>query len=479
MHSTMGDPAPVPIDVSLEEMLATKLGVSGVTVVGAERTRQSFLEYVLSPLASGDSSKEQSFETVVENVSDAVDRLRSTGCFRGVDAYLDRDQLEDAAAHVKFTVAEKSLYQIRTGTSVGTTGNREASVDGSLIWRNILGRAETLSATVGWWGGGGGDQRAFGAQPSNSFDLLLQKPFFPLRSTSLFARVGQAFRNHEDWSSYAVNERAAEAGLDTPLGRFAARSAWRTVCDVGDKASILVRDQAGHSLKTSLTHRIAVDTRDDPVLPISGYALTVDSEVAAGGATRENVSYAKCEAAGNVNLPIGSSGIAIALSLRSGVIRPTSSDPEVRICDRFFVGGANSLRGFIPRGVGPRDGEDALGGETFYTATAMLSLPTPELSLFSQLFGARFHAFATAGDVGQISGVTGAWKSVRAENFSRASLKSTAERISNSARVAVGLGVAGETALGRIEINLCNVRRCGLDDQPKSGLQFGLTQSFM
>lgn len=475
----MADPAPAPIDVSLEEMLATKLGVSGVSVHGAERTRQSFLEHVLAPLARAGPANEDSFETVVENVSDAVDRLRATGCYKGVDAYLDRDQLEESAAHVTFTVAEKSLYQIRTGTSVGTSGNREASVDGSLIWRNIFGQAETLSTTVSWWGGGGGDQRAFGAQPSNSFDVLFQKPFFPSRSTSIYARAGQAFRNHEDWSSYAVNERAAEAGIDTPLGRFATRSAWRTVCDVGDKASILVRDQAGHSLKTSLLHRIAVDTRDDPVMPMAGYAVTVDSELAVGGAGRGNVAFAKTEAAANVNLPVGASGIALALTLRSGIVRAVAPDPAVRICDRFFVGGANSLRGFNPRGVGPRDGEDALGGETFYVATAMLSVPTPEESLFSQLFGARFHAFATAGDVGQIKALTGAWDDARGQKFSRASVKAAAERISNSARVAVGLGVAGETALGRLEINLCSVRRCSPGDQAKTGLQFGLTQTFM
>jgi outer membrane protein insertion porin family len=316
-------------------------------------------------------------------------------------------------------------------------------------------------------------------QPSNSFDLEFKKPFFPLRSTWVYARLGQAFRNHEDWSSYAVNERGAEAGVETPLGRFAARSAWRTVCDIGEKTSILVRDQAGHSLKTSLLHHIAMDNRDDPVLPVSGYAVTLDSELAAGGAAPGNVAYAKCEAAANVNLPLGASGIAVALSLRSGIVRPTASDPEVRICDRFHVGGANSLRGFQPRGVGPRDGEDALGGETFYVATAMLSAPSPETSLLSQLFGARFHVFATAGDVGHVHAISGSFEEMRRRKFSLDGMKSVAERICGSSRIAVGLGVAGETALGRVEINLCSVRRCAPDDRPKNGVQFGLSQSFM
>jgi outer membrane protein insertion porin family len=475
----MEDAAPPAADVSLEEMLATRLRVSGVTVRGAERTSQSFLEYVLAPVAAAGAVHDPSFEAVVEDVSDAVDRLRSTGCYKGVDAFLDRDALEEDAAHVTFTVAEKSLYQIRTGTSVTTSGDRDASVDGSLIWRNIFGRAETLRATAGWWGGGGGDRRAFGGAPSNSLDLHFEKPFFPTRRSSFFARVGQSLRNHEDWSSYSVNVREAEAGLHTPLGRFALRSAWREICDVGDKASILVRDQAGHSLKTSITHQIAVDRRDDPAVPTSGYALAIDSEIAGGDAAPGDVSFAKCEASANVNLPLGSSGIAVALSLRSGVVRPTASDPAVRICDRFHVGGANSLRGFRPRGVGPRDREDALGGETFYVATAMLSAPTPEASLFSQLFNARVHAFATAGDVGHVRAVAGAFDDVRRQKGSLQSMRGVAELVAKSSRVAVGLGIAGETALGRVEINLCNVTRCAPDDRPKTGLQFGLSQSYM
>lgn len=462
----MEDPAP---DVSLEEMLATRLGVSGVSVLGAERTRADFLNYVLSPLSSTPTT---SFEAVVENVSDAVDRLRSTGCYKGVDAYLDRDAVEPSAAHVTFTVAEKSLYQIRTGTSVATSGDRDASVDGSLIWRNILGRAETLRATVGWWGGGG--KEAFGTKPSNSLEIDVEKPFFPTRSCSVFGKVGQSLRNHEDASSYAVNVRSVEAGVATPLGRFSARGAWREVCDVGEKASMLVRDDAGHSFKTSLIHRIQVEERDDACLPTAGYAAALESEVAGGIG---DVTYGKCEASGNVNVPLGASGIAVSLSARGGVVCTGAGD-SVRICDRFHLGGASSLRGFRARGVGPRDGRDALGGETFYVATAMVSLPTPETSLFSQMFGARVHAFATAGDVGSVTAIQGGFTEMR-EGKSLKSVRGVAERVAKSSRVAVGLGIAGETALGRVEINFCNVLRCAPGDHPKSGFQFGLTQSFL
>jgi outer membrane protein insertion porin family len=51
-------------------------------------------------------------------------------------------------------------------------------------------------------------------------------------------------------------------------------------------------------------------------------------------------------------------------------------DDDVRIVDRFFLGG-RTLRGFEPSGVGPRDAEtdDSLGGNLFYSVAGELGFP--------------------------------------------------------------------------------------------------------
>ena len=63
---------------------------------------------------------------------------------------------------------------------------------------------------------------------------------------------------------------------------------------------------------------------------------------------------------------------------------------DVRINDRFFLGGAN-LRGFEAGGVGPRDAitGDSLGGNIFYSATAEITVPlnlTKDLDVDAGLF---------------------------------------------------------------------------------------------
>ena len=58
------------------------------------------------------------------------------------------------------------------------------------------------------------------------------------------------------------------------------------------------------------------------------------------------------------------------------------------------------------------------------------------------------------------------------------SLRNAVSGLKSRARVAVGLGIAGDTALGRIELNLCNVIQSSSSDRTKAGVQFGLSQSF-
>lgn len=448
----MSEPEP-----SIEELLSARLSVTSLKIGGASRTNAKLLERIIHPVLSTGGT----FSGVIEDVSQAVDRLRNTNCFKGVDAYLDTTPTGDAS--VVFTLQEKSLYQITTGTNIRTDGEREASIAGSFLFRNLTGTADTLKASLEWGGAGA----ALDHKPSASVDVQYQKPFFATLDTTAFGLLRVSENNHASTSSYSLYTRRAASGIHSPWGMFSLSSSWREVGDVDKEASCLIREDAGHSWITSLNHSIQYDNRDHSPMPTRGSAVELQTEIALPVGNSKGFTKLSGTAQNHFSI----AGGTLSLCGRSGVML---SSVRANLADRFFLGGSNSFRGFQPRGVGPRDKNDALGGDIFYTLTSMFSLPLPKASLLSQMFNARMHAFATCGDMSEVKEV-----GERVAGLGIRQMGDVWQRVSVSARVSAGLGIALETSVGRIEINVCRVLRGGERDVPHMGVQFGLSEAFL
>ncbi|WP_163850021.1 BamA/TamA family outer membrane protein [Pseudooceanicola aestuarii] len=128
------------------------------------------------------------------------------------------------------------------------------------------------------------------------------------------------------------------------------------ILDVDPGASALTRAEAGTRqapyLRLGYTHQTATARWS---LQQHVFGLGSDDVV-----SRTTLSYDRA-----IALP----GDGLSLNLRLGgghVAALTGGAP--RISDRFLVGG-DQLRGFAPRGVGPRDGAEALGGESHLLAS--------------------------------------------------------------------------------------------------------------
>lgn len=454
-------------ETTVEEMLQTKLNLSSIKIQGTKLTNPRVIEYVIQPCQSTGGT----FEGVVGDVSAAIERLRQTGCYKGVDALLDRGATQHDAAAI-FTLTEKSQFQLHTGTSVQTGGDREASADFSVMWRNITGRADSIKGSLSWMG------RSFATAPSSSWDAEYINPFGVSRDANLFIRGRRATFNHEQQSSYVQHVRSGSIGTESSIGVFAINTAWRELAHVDSAASPLVRAEAGHSWKTSLSHHLVMDERDHPPMPTAGSMLSVFNEVALP--VLGNVAHLKSEATWQAHAPIGASGISFAVSARGGAV--LAREGRVRIIDRHFLGGPNSFRGFQTRGIGTRDGKDAVGGDLFYTLMGCLSLPMPESSLLSQLFHARMNFFGTVGDLTEIERVkNGFGKVFKTESLNNVSktAKDTWNDLYQSMRVAVGLGLALETSVGRVELNFCKPLRTGKTDESVTGFQFSFSKDFL
>ena len=348
---------------------------------------------------------------------------------------------------------------------------------------NALGYCEGVEATV-----------AKGSQQSLSFSLSAQQPRLFGGREGAEARLEQSTRSLVPHCSYSELVRsvvfgltdggAADSGALSGAQRLDYELSWRTLSDPGLRASRSVARGLGHSLKSSLRHGWAVDARDSPHQPSQGWAARTVLELAGLG---PGVRFLKGEAEGQVALPLPWPQTALALTLRCGLIlpwgggggpavsRPGRGAPgggRTHLCDRFYLGGPDSLRGFRTRGVGPSDarrppppgapeadsesggGRDALGGDFMASALAAVTFPIPYQPLAE--VGVHGHAFVNAGTLLPLAAAAG-----------RA-------REGPAVRASCGLGLVFPTKLGRLEVNYCLAVRAARGDEVRRGWSFGL-----
>ena len=164
--------------------------------------------------------------------------------------------------------------------------------------------------------------------------------------------------------------------------------------DADANASPAFLAEEGEFFKSSVGASFVRDTRDNVFLPREGNKASLGFEFAGlGGDVEDTILTAS--AAQYFQLPGD-----VIVSLNGEVNQSTDGD---HVFTRHFLGGANDLRGFEFRDVGPRDpiSGEVLGGKRSWSATAEVSVPVVE-----KIRAAAFY------DLGEVSdGPTGSLES--------------------------------------------------------------------
>ena len=150
-------------------------------------------------------------------------------------------------------------------------------------------------------------------------------------------------------------------------------------------ASPLFMAEAGSFFKSSINVSVVRDTRDNIFLPRTGSKISAGFEFAGlGGDVDDNIFTV--QGSKYFNLPYD--------AIVSFVGRYQYSSDGDHIFTRHFLGGANNLRGFDYRDVGPRDpvSLEVLGGNQAWYGTAEVTVPIVE-----KIRGALFY------DIGEVS----------------------------------------------------------------------------
>lgn len=382
----------------------------------------------------------------------AVRRMERFGIYEDIKIQLDspsdpwlqdRKDLVDLGVWLK----EGSRLQIRTGTEAG---NAEASMYGAILLKNVFGGAETLSSSM-----------SFGTRTSSAFQFTLATPVLADPDQNLSLNIFSQARNNTQWSSYEEELKGGSVKYSTlsPLGyhEIAYEGQWREICRPSEKASLSIREQCGHSLKSALTHTLTHDMRDESLMPSTGHFIRLSHEYAGLGG---DVNHVRQELEAQVARS-NNSGYIVTATVKSGYLHSLDGKPS-KISDRFFLGGPMSVRGFKSYGLGPREGEDSLGGEAFVSAGLSLLTPFPGLSNWDSF---KVHFFANAGSLINVK--------------PGQSPKTTVEDLTKAPSTSIGAGILYRHPQVRIELNFALPLTATKTDAVSRGWQLGLGISFL
>jgi len=172
------------------------------------------------------------------------------------------------------------------------------------------------------------------------------------------------------------------------------------IADVTDTASSDLKSEEGNNGISSITPSFTFDSRDNVFEPRKGNLYTSSFELAGGplGGDKDFWKYFG-RASQYFPLPKNSS---LELRARVGASEPYGDSERIPIYERFFAGGAYTVRGYEERKLGPIDAasEDPLGGEALMVGNIEYTYPLVKF-LKLALFCDTGNVWANLNDIGQ------------------------------------------------------------------------------
>ncbi|KAJ2514275.1 hypothetical protein GGI11_003554 [Coemansia sp. RSA 2049] len=434
-----------------------------VSVAGASRIRPAVLDRLSHGVLAATTVGE-----IAQEAREAAGRLQALGIAKEARVVLDQaaagDSRQGVAVAVALECTDGPRYSIKTEAGVD---DAEGTAGVAARMANIFGGGE--SADIHY---------ARGTRTQAAFQGVFAAPVDadPHRRVSIAAT--QRLTSHRPHSAH--DETLREVGVAYRAAGPAAHDlayslAWRSLGSLGADASPTLRAEAGHSLKSAVRHTVAIDTRDSARAPSRGSLLRLTSEAAAAPG---DARFVKARVEVQTNQPLGA-GFVVSSALQAGVLWPLGLRASP-LADRFFLGGAASVRGFHLHGIGPRDGGDSIGGDVFYAAGVSLLTPPP----FAAAPALRGHVWANAGQLALLD-ARGLLRSSASRGgggglaASLAAAAPEARRFLVSPSAAVGVGLVYNHPVVRAELSLCLPIAAAPTDRPKPGLQFGLGLAFL
>jgi outer membrane protein assembly factor BamA len=352
-----------------------------VIIAGELRTREGIIESALH-FRPGDVLDP-------DKLAESQRNLQTLGIFTRVTVEPLVPTHVDAEKDVVVSVDERPTYEITAGPGFSLVDGPRAA--GEFVWSNVSGLGvdfvvqgklnyfnwsypvlfapsgpDQLQPQPGLAGFGGHvnvglrDPRLYFAQPyqvAAHADVVAERVNRPAYRFSRFAVLGGL-----DWrvagpltfgfslSPFEVDDIRKQQGLETIITRLSQTDLQQ------------LRFEDGITRLATLTPALTLDLRDNASSPHSGFLLAATTEVAHDLGGNFSTFYAKPTVTANVYVPL-TARVTLALSARGGRVYPLESNSYTVPPKRFFLGGANTLRGYPEDGLTPDDRRTVLDKE--------------------------------------------------------------------------------------------------------------------
>jgi outer membrane protein insertion porin family len=337
--------------------------VEKINISGNTRTKDKVIRREVA-VAPGDV-----FNTV--RVDASKQRLLNLQYFSRVETY-PQDSLIPGRKDLNVVVEEK-----RTGSF--NFGAGFSSID------NLIGFAEITQGNFDvtrwpYFTGGGQKFRMrvqYGTRRKD-FIISLTEPYFLdykiAVGTELFYREAEFVSAVYDERRYGGEIFGRKVLSEFVFARFGYRLENIGILNVDEDASIEIRQEEGDRLKSQVSAGITYDARDDLRLTRRGQRVDLMAYVAGGPLGGDTDIYGwDLEASKYFLLP---GDTILTINGEVAGVSTWAGGERVPIFDRLYLGGANNLRGFKFRDVGPKDEDgEPIGGNTMARITVEYTFP--------------------------------------------------------------------------------------------------------
>ena len=335
------------VEVKINIFEGEKVIIERINIVGNSVTNDSVIRSALI-VDEGDP-----FSTLLVNKS--INEIKARNIFGKVEHEVFPGSSDDLKV-LEISVEEKATGELMAGAGIGTEGT---SFQFSITENNWLGRGVQLQSGLNI------------SEHKISGNILLNNPNYNYSGNAVKTALEISSTDRSNTSGFQSSRTGFELGTAFEQYENVFISPEISIAlediEVNEDATAAVKKMEGNFFNADLTYAISLDKRNQRFRPTQGYKTTF----------RQSLPLIQDSSSILNGIDVSayhgfSEDLIGSLKVYARTINGIDSD--VRLTNRLFIP-RNRLRGFNTYKVGPKDGDDYIGGNYITAVNAEAQLP--------------------------------------------------------------------------------------------------------